>query len=680
MDLVAPGRVSAEHVVHRLWTNLWEGHIGVTRRTASVTPWRPVAGAGHASAVLRGDDDAAEDAGPGRPAGTSSAAAPGSSSQVVEHDHAAHPAMSRPNIRTGTHGGLGLDRLRDGRRVARRGAVTVRLPALRRRAPAGSAAAGAASPGFGALGGHPAARLALRRCHGAARLRPRRPNPFDRRPSGGQAGPRGHPGARHRQLRLLRLQPRAVPRRAGRRAGRPPQRRARPSTRRWRSSPTPSCCRPARAARRTPASCCDAHRRRRRPAACRCSACASATRPSATSTAAQVVRGAGADARQDVAGSSHDGAGVFAGLPDPLEATRYHSLVVDARRPARLPRGHRRDGRRHDHGPAPPRRCRVEGVQFHPESILTVGGHDLLRNFLATRRSAPERASVVVAAVRVVVVGGAWWRSSSWSWWSAVGPALPTGSSRSSPWAAGVARGRASGRSRRSGLRRAEGHVDCRPRPTAGSRPPAVRHGPPTRSCRRRSAPRPAAAPVDTTSVTVGALVDRLAGGGIGADHVAGGDGVARLLRRASRPGRARRAGSRPPPASRLVDVGDGDLGRALRHGELDHRAAGVDLARRRVLGEHLPAGWVGLLTLTSVTCQAELAASVGCACVARSGPTKLRQRRPGALAGLKVSVTVGPSSTSASASGSCSYTMFSADVSCLGRPGRSWRLEARGP
>ena len=73
---------------------------------------------------------------------------------------------------------------------------------------------------------------------------------------------------------------------------------------------------------------------------------------------------------------------MFAGLPDPLEATRYHSLVVDADVAARRARGHAETddgtimGLRH-------RELAVEGVQFHPESILTVGGHDLLRNFLA---------------------------------------------------------------------------------------------------------------------------------------------------------------------------------------------------------------------------------------------------------------------------------------------------------
>ena len=78
----------------------------------------------------------------------------------------------------------------------------------------------------------------------------------------------------------------------------------------------------------------------------------------------------------------HSGVGVFAGLPSPLEATRYHSLVID---PATVPdclevTAHTDDGIimgvRHRDLP-------VEGVQFHPESILTAAGHDLLRNFLA---------------------------------------------------------------------------------------------------------------------------------------------------------------------------------------------------------------------------------------------------------------------------------------------------------
>jgi anthranilate synthase/aminodeoxychorismate synthase-like glutamine amidotransferase len=78
----------------------------------------------------------------------------------------------------------------------------------------------------------------------------------------------------------------------------------------------------------------------------------------------------------------HEGAGVFSGLPSPLTATRYHSLVIDPdTMPDCLQVTARTDdgivmGVRH-------RELPIEGVQFHPESILTVGGHDLLRNFLA---------------------------------------------------------------------------------------------------------------------------------------------------------------------------------------------------------------------------------------------------------------------------------------------------------
>jgi len=80
---------------------------------------------------------------------------------------------------------------------------------------------------------------------------------------------------------------------------------------------------------------------------------------------------------------SHDGAGVFAGLPDPLRATRYHSLVVDRGSvPAELIVSAESEdgtvmGLRH-------RSLPVEGVQFHPESILTESGHALLRNFLSS--------------------------------------------------------------------------------------------------------------------------------------------------------------------------------------------------------------------------------------------------------------------------------------------------------
>jgi anthranilate synthase/aminodeoxychorismate synthase-like glutamine amidotransferase len=78
----------------------------------------------------------------------------------------------------------------------------------------------------------------------------------------------------------------------------------------------------------------------------------------------------------------HDGTGVFAGLPDPFDATRYHSLVIDqGTLPPTLLRNAWTDegeimGVRH-------RSAFVEGVQFHPESILTLEGKRLLRNFLS---------------------------------------------------------------------------------------------------------------------------------------------------------------------------------------------------------------------------------------------------------------------------------------------------------
>jgi len=78
---------------------------------------------------------------------------------------------------------------------------------------------------------------------------------------------------------------------------------------------------------------------------------------------------------------SHDGRGVFAGLSNPFVATRYHSLVVlPGTVPADLEVTARSEdgtvmGLRHRHFP-------IEGVQFHPESILTVEGKRLLANFL----------------------------------------------------------------------------------------------------------------------------------------------------------------------------------------------------------------------------------------------------------------------------------------------------------
>ncbi len=88
----------------------------------------------------------------------------------------------------------------------------------------------------------------------------------------------------------------------------------------------------------------------------------------------------------------HDGSGVFSGLPNPVSATRYHSLVVEDL-PAELEAnawtaaadgsGRVLMGVRHREHP-------VWGVQFHPESVLTERGHDMLANFLRFARELEE--------------------------------------------------------------------------------------------------------------------------------------------------------------------------------------------------------------------------------------------------------------------------------------------------
>jgi len=94
----------------------------------------------------------------------------------------------------------------------------------------------------------------------------------------------------------------------------------------------------------------------------------------------------------------HNGVGVLAGLPEPFTATRYHSLAVEE---ATLPNVIEVTGRtasgvvmamRH-------RELDVEGVQFHPESVLTEGGHRMLANWLARcgDADAPARAGALTA-------------------------------------------------------------------------------------------------------------------------------------------------------------------------------------------------------------------------------------------------------------------------------------------
>jgi len=92
----------------------------------------------------------------------------------------------------------------------------------------------------------------------------------------------------------------------------------------------------------------------------------------------------------------HRGDGIFRGLPNPFVATRYHSLIVERESlpPSLEITAETEDGIimgiRH-------RELDVEGVQFHPESILTPAGKDLLANFLGQRLAAAETAAEPVA-------------------------------------------------------------------------------------------------------------------------------------------------------------------------------------------------------------------------------------------------------------------------------------------
>jgi anthranilate synthase component 2 len=104
----------------------------------------------------------------------------------------------------------------------------------------------------------------------------------------------------------------------------------------------------------------------------------------------QVFGGRIVRARQVMHGKTssvyHQQQGVFAGLSNPFEATRYHSLVIEK---ATLPDclevtawTETEDGELDEIMGVRHRELMIEGVQFHPESILTAHGHDLLRNFL----------------------------------------------------------------------------------------------------------------------------------------------------------------------------------------------------------------------------------------------------------------------------------------------------------
>lgn len=91
---------------------------------------------------------------------------------------------------------------------------------------------------------------------------------------------------------------------------------------------------------------------------------------------------------------THDGESIYSGLPNPFTATRYHSLIID---PETLPEEFEVTSRSDDgiiqgirHRDLP-----IEGVQFHPESILTVVGIDLLRNFLSACGTEVQQSDAV---------------------------------------------------------------------------------------------------------------------------------------------------------------------------------------------------------------------------------------------------------------------------------------------
>lgn len=92
---------------------------------------------------------------------------------------------------------------------------------------------------------------------------------------------------------------------------------------------------------------------------------------------------------------AHDGRGIYAGLPNPFQATRYHSLIIErSSLPADLEITAEADGLimgvRH-------RSLPIDGIQFHPESILTPCGNDLLANFLGKGQRSSTRELAIAA-------------------------------------------------------------------------------------------------------------------------------------------------------------------------------------------------------------------------------------------------------------------------------------------
>ena len=207
-----------------------------------------------------------------------------------------------------------------------------------------------------------------------------------------QAGRGRDEGPRHRQLRLLHLQPRPVPGRAGRGARRRAQRRAdgrraaRARPDRVVISPGPVHARTRRASRSRSI-------RRFPEAGVPILGVCLGHQAIAQAFGGKVVRDEPVHGK--TAEIDHDGAGIFAGLPNPFDVG---PLPLAGRRPRTLPDCLERHGarRRRHHGHAPPE-LPVEGVQFHPESVLTAERQAPAANFLEP--DAPTSSPSAIDAV-----------------------------------------------------------------------------------------------------------------------------------------------------------------------------------------------------------------------------------------------------------------------------------------
>jgi anthranilate synthase/aminodeoxychorismate synthase-like glutamine amidotransferase len=198
---------------------------------------------------------------------------------------------------------------------------------------------------------------------------------------------------RHRQLRLVHLQPRPVPRRPRGGPRRPPERRGLGRRGRGataaRGRPVPGPCTPSEAGVTVPAI-------RRWGAELPMLGVCLGHQAVGQAYGGRVVR-AGRVMHGKTSRLAHDGTGLFAGLPAPLTVMRYHSLVIA---PESMPAALHVTARATD-DPSEVHAVRhrdhpVWGVQFHPESVLTEGGRALLANFLgladafhAARRAPP---------------------------------------------------------------------------------------------------------------------------------------------------------------------------------------------------------------------------------------------------------------------------------------------------